>query len=257
MDKTQIGTHEFDIDIRDRIESLISGSQLTSQQAVEYFSVFTRRVTFAKTLAQIELFKKAVTIPGSIVELGVFKGLSFMLFLKLADIYCHGDTLKRVIGFDTWSGFVDLHENDGTPSPSRDKVIGGFSAEGFYEILSKAIEIEQLDSQLPRFKRAELVKGDCRLTIPEYCEQNPGLRISLLHLDLDLYEPTLIALEHLYPRVVPGGIVILDEYGMEGFPGETKAVEDYFGSSLPVIQKFPFISTPGGYIIKGSTSHEC
>ena len=250
MDNTQIGTHQFDVNIRDVIDSLIEDSELTSQQAVEYFSVFTRRVSFAKTLAQIELFKKTISLPGSVVELGVYKGLSFMLFLKLADIYCHGDTLKRVIGFDTWSGFVDLHQNDGVPSTARDKVVGGFNAERFYEVLSKAIEVEQLDSQLPRFKRAELVKGDCRLTVPEYCENNPGLRISLLHLDLDLYEPTLTALEYLYPRVVPGGIVILDEYGMEGFPGETKAVEDYFGGSLPVIQKFPFISTPGGYFVK-------
>ena len=76
------------------------------------------------------------------------------------------------------------------------------------------------------------------------------MRISLLHLDLDLYEPTKVALEYLYPKVVPGGIVLLDEYAMEGFPGESEAVEEYFKGKMPVIRKFPFISTPGGYFVK-------
>ena len=87
-------------------------------------------------------------------------------------------------------------------------------------------------------------------TVPRYIEENPGLRISLLHLDLDLYEPTKVALEYLYPKVVPGGAVILDEYGMEGFPGESAAFDEYFGDNRPVLKKFPFISTPGGYFIK-------
>jgi len=68
----------------------------------------------------------------------------------------------------------------------------------------------------------ELVKGDVRETIPDYVRSTPGLRISLLNLDVDLYEPTLIALEHLYPRVVSGGVVIVDEYAMPGFPGESR-----------------------------------
>ena len=103
---------------------------------------------------------------------------------------------------------------------------------------------------IPRFKRVELVKGDACETIPEYVKQNPGLRISLLHLDLDLYEPTLAALEHLYPLVVSGGVVLLDEYAMDGFPGESKAFDEYFGDNRPVLEKFSYISTPGGYFIK-------
>ena len=114
----------------------------------------------------------------------------------------------------------------------------------------EAISIEQQDSFIPRFKRAELVRGDCRLTVPKYVTENPGLRISLLHLDLDLYEPTLVALKYLYPLVVPGGVVIFDEYGMVGFPGETKAIDEYFHGEHIVIEKFPFISTPGGFLIK-------
>jgi hypothetical protein len=46
--------------------------------------------------------------------------------------------------------------------------------------------------------------------------------------------------------------VILDEFAMEGFPGESKAIEHYFKDKTPKILKFPYISTPGGYFIKNA-----
>lgn len=55
---------------------------------------------------------------------------------------------------------------------------------------------------IPRFQRVELVKGDVCQTIPEYVAQKPELGISRLHLDMDVYEPTLTALKYLYPLVV-------------------------------------------------------
>ena len=251
-DYTKMGTAPFDSDIWGELSQLISMNQLTSQDVLENFMLFYRRVNFAKFLTHIELFKHTIDLPGSVVELGVFKGASFMTFLKLCDVYCAGDSLKKVIGFDTWTGFVDLDEKDGAVNIQRDKVVGGFNAATFLPVLKAAIDIEKRDSMIPRFARAELVPGDCRKTIPEYLHRNPGLRISLLHLDLDLYEPTKVALEHLYDRVVPGGVVILDEYGMEGFPGESQAFDEFFHGNRPKLRKFPFISTPGGYFIKES-----
>ena len=69
----------------------------------------------------------------------------------------------------------------------------------------------------------ELVPGDITLTVPEYVKAKPELRISLLNLDTDIYEPAVTILDHLFPRIVRGGILILDDYGT--FPGETKAVD--------------------------------
>ena len=55
---------------------------------------------------------------------------------------------------------------------------------------------------------------------------NPEFKISLLHIDIDLYEATKIILELLYPKVVNGGVIIFDEYGT--FGGETIAIDEYF-----------------------------
>jgi hypothetical protein len=73
-----------------------------------------------------------------------------------------------------------------------------------------------------------------------------------LHLDVDAYAPTLAALEAFYPKVVTGGVVLLDEYAIPAFAGESNALDDYFGGKPPRVQKFPWLSAPGGYFVKGS-----
>jgi hypothetical protein len=248
---TRIGVgHEFDQQIWSDILEAIKESGADEQDVIENFLLYFRRVNFAKVLTHIEIFKKIIELPGSIVECGVFKGMSLLTFAKLVEIYCPGDTLKRVIGFDTFQGFVSLAQKDGLIDKRRGKEKGGWNSGEFKPTLDKLIAIAQRDSMIPRFNRIELVEGDVSKSVPAYVKQNPGLRISLLHLDLDLYDPTLAALKALYPLVVPGGVVLLDEYGMEGFPGESAAFDEYFGNNRPKLTKFPFISTPGGYFVK-------
>lgn len=243
-------SYNHDIEICDDIEKLIKQGNSSEREIVEDFPIYLRRVNMAKFITHVDLFQKIVDIPGHIVECGVFKGVSFMTFVKLADILFPGDTLKKVIGFDTFSGFPSLAEEDGKADEKRDKVVGGWNAAPHYETLKKSIAISQKDSFIPRFQRAELVQGDVCETIPKYVKENPGLRISFLHLDMDLYEPTLTALKYLYPLVVTGGIVLFDEYAYRDFPGETKAVDEYFNGNPPKMKKYPFTSTPGGYFIK-------
>ena len=93
----------------------------------------------------------------------------------------------------------------------------------------------------------ELVEGDICETIPKYIDIEPSLKISLLNLDPDIYEPSVTTLEYLWPRIVKGGILILDDYGK--FTGETKAIDDYFKGKDVKIRKFSFCQYPS-YIIK-------
>jgi len=252
-DPTKIGfSTNFDQDIWEQTLKIAAEQQLGHQDIIDNFILFLRRVNFARYLAHIEIFKNIVDVPGAIVECGVFKGQSLLTFTKLIEVMCPGDTLKKVIGFDTFSGFTGLADQDGLPNERRGKVAGGWNSGKFLPALEAVLNVTQQDSMIPRFKRVELVKGDVCRTIPEYVRANPGLRIALLHIDLDLYEPSKVALEELYPLVVAGGVVIIDEYAMADFPGESAAFDEYFGANRPKMIKFPFISTPGGYFIKQS-----
>ncbi|MDY7001210.1 MAG: TylF/MycF/NovP-related O-methyltransferase [Thermodesulfobacteriota bacterium] len=189
--------------------------------------------------------------PGSIVECGVYRGSSLLTWAKLLEIFCPGDRVRGIIGFDNFAGFPDLVEKDGPENPRRSKVVGGWDASPYYEELLEHIDIFHADSFIPRAKRVGLVVGNIEDTAMEYVKNNPGMRISLLHLDVDIYKPTKAALEAFYPLVVPGGLVVLDEYGMHEWGGESLAFDEYFeGKEKPVLKTFPLSSIPTAYFVK-------
>ena len=90
-------------------------------------------------------------------------------------------------------------------------------------------------------------KGDITKTLPKYVKSHPKLKISLLNLDTDVYEPAVTILEQLYPKIVKGGILLIDDYKVT--VGETKAVNEYFKGKDIKIRKFSYSKTPH-FIVK-------
>lgn len=202
-----------------------------------YLSCGVGRIS--KGIAHYELFKQSLDLSGAIVECGVFKGCSLSRFACYREFF-GGSLSKKIIGFDTFDTFPEtMFDGD---LAARDKFIQDAGAH--------SISVEQLKKVLLHKgvgSNIDLVAGDICETVPAYVKDNPGLRISMLNIDTDIYEPAVTILEHLYPLLVPGGILILDDYGV--FPGETKAVDEYFSGQNVQINKLPFASTPS-YIIK-------
>jgi len=238
-------------DIWAEVAQAVETHRIPLRDVLESFAIYARRINITRFLAHYELYKMVQDVPGCIVECGVYQGNSLFAFAKFLEIFSPGDRIRQVIGFDSFRGFESFSPEDGPEYPNRSKVLGGWNPESFKECFYKFLDIYHADQFVPHAKRVFVIEGDVTETIPLYLKQNPGLRVSLLHLDIDLYKPTLTALEHLYPLVVPGGLVVLDEYGMTEWGGESKAFEQYFGSQQPVMKKFPWTSTPGGYFIKG------
>ena len=193
----------------------------------------------SKILAHYELFKTVLDIPGTIVECGVFKGASLARFAMFRNLFGNPFS-KKIIAFDTFGEFPETNFE-------ADKNFRKNFVEAAGE---QSIAVDQMMEVL-KHKRCEqfveLVSGDICETIPKYIKENPELKISLLNLDTDIYEPAVTILEYLYPKIERGGILILDDYGV--FPGETKAVDEYFKNKPVKIRKFPFCMTPC-YIIK-------
>lgn len=212
------------------------------QKAFEYennFYLSCDNTRLSKILSHYELFKMIRELHGAIVECGVFKGASLVRFAGFRDLFGNSFSHK-IIGFDIFGAFPETNYKEDVKY--REKFVQDAGLE--------SISVEQLQTVLKVKgieKNIELVKGDVTKTVPEYVEANPHLKIALLNLDTDVYEPAVTILEHLYPRIVKGGVLILDDYGI--FPGETKAVDDYFKGKDIEIKKFPFAMTPC-YIIK-------
>lgn len=193
----------------------------------------------SKLLAHYELYKTIVNLPGAIVECGIFKGASFVRFAGFRELF--GTSFSnKIIGFDIFDEFPETNFED--DQKYRDKFIKNAGKNSISELqLLEVLNHKNVE------KNIELIKGDICKTVPEYVKNNPHLKIALLNLDVDIYEPAVTILEEFYPRICNGGILILDDYGT--FPGETKAVDDYFRNKNVRICKFPFAMTPS-YIVK-------
>jgi len=217
-----------------------------------YLSCHSSRIS--KIISHYELYKIAENITGDIIECGVFKGVSLCRFAMFRDLFENYNS-KKIIGFDTFSKFPETKfnvkdndiQNENTSTYWKDDNEG---RKKHIEISQESISKDQLYGILHHKNinsLVELIEGDITETLPKYVNEHPDLRISLLNLDVDIYEPTVTILENLYPRIEKGGVLILDDYGK--FPGETKAIDDYFKDKNIEIKKFPFCTYPK-FIIK-------
>ncbi|MGO9117091.1 MAG: TylF/MycF/NovP-related O-methyltransferase [Desulfomonilaceae bacterium] len=238
----------------DCVETLLDAHfekfNVTKQEICKNFQIYTRRLFLKRFLAHYELFRMVVDLPGDIVELGVYRGTSLMTWANFLEIRNMGDRQKQVFGFDNFSGFTGLTEKDGRIDDKTMKVAGGFDSAVFESIIEDAISIFDQDRFIPYKPRVKLVKGNIEETIPKFVDENPGLRICLLHFDCDMYTPTKVGLEYLWPLVVPGGVVLFDEYGIRPWEGESRAIDEFFRSQEISIRRFDWCSNPGGYMIK-------
>lgn len=192
-----------------------------------------------KIITHYELYKMIINLPGDVLELGVFKGTSLIRFASYRELL-ENENSRKILGFDVFGEFPETqYEAD---KKTREDFIDNAGLNG--------LTIEELKEcfQYKQIRNVDLVKGDINETIPRYVKENPQLKISLLHIDTDIYEPCKVALEYLYDKVVKGGLIIFDDYGV--FPGETKAVDEFFENKNIILRKFPFSHNTPVYIIK-------
>lgn len=241
----------LDTSIEKKLDSLFKENDISALEALKLFPVFARRTWLKKFLAHYELFKMSHEIPGDILELGVFKGSSLFSWANFLEIHNMGDRQKQVFGLDNFKGFNKLTPEDGKEDKNVEKIAGGFNpGESAYSLLKEATNIFDQDRFIPEKSRLIIEKRDVETDLKDFLNEHPGIRISLLHFDCDLYKPTLNALKLLWPLVSPGAVVIFDEYSIKPWEGESKAVDEFFSKKTVKLKKFNWSPNPGAYLIK-------
>jgi len=236
----------------EQMEALLEANPHSLYHLMSLWPVYARRINVVRFLAHFKLFEKVINLPGDIVEVGVSRGASLFTWHKLIEIFCPTDTSRKIIGFDSFEGLTDFNEHDGALDPGVGKSVGGWSANSVEREVYALKDIHNRDNVLAR-ERVILVKGRIQDTLPGFLASRPGMRISLLHLDADLYEPTMATLDGLWDLVVPGGVVVFDEYGLPPWAGEGAAFDEFRekrGLTGLKIEKFPWSLTPNGFVIK-------
>lgn len=231
-----------DLNYQEQIQKHFESACGNFTQKMQSFPRFVSRQQQAIYLYKWELFRQVLPIHGSIAEFGVFMGSGVFSFASFSAILEPFNYQRKIVGFDTFEGFKEFSKHDrATKGHSSLMKQGGFGVSNtLHDDLVECSEIFDVNRPIPHIQKIEFVKGDIFKTLPDYLKKNPHFLLSLLYLDMDLYEPTLFALEQLYDRVVPGGIVAFDELNNTSWPGETKAYLEFFKEKRGKLQKVSF-----------------
>tara|TARA_B100000963_G_scaffold297067_1_gene268372 strand:- start:1010 stop:1804 length:795 start_codon:yes stop_codon:yes gene_type:complete len=204
---------------------------------VRNFPLFVRRQDLIYYLSKYELFKKTLDVKGSIIECGSHTGASLLLFAKLTSIFQPYDIHKKVISFDTFSGFPDFNKNkDNVKYKRLNKTQFNNTS---LNLIKEQINLFDKNRFNNHIEKVEIVKGDAVKTIPAYIKKNKHLIVSLLYLDFDLYDPTCKAIENFLPRMPKGALVVFDQINQKRWYGETLAMLKKFNINQKEIKVLP------------------
>lgn len=172
---------------------------------------------------------EAADVPGDFAECGVWRGGSVMAMAQ--QLVALGRTQRRIWLYDTFAGMTDPtakdvdHAGQSAAELLRSTQVGdGDNVWAFASRPDVEANLARTGYPMAQFT---LVEGDVVHTLTEHAPE----RIALLRLDTDWYESTRACLEVLYPRLVPGGICILDDYGH--WDGARSAVDEFFEQHPP------------------------
>ncbi len=147
-------------------------------------------------------------VPGDVAECGVFRGAgSYLILTAMAGAG------KTLFGFDSFEGLSEPGDLDDVTTEytfkwkKHDMSVGDFVAARNLAMFGKQVC---------------LLKG----WIPDRFADVDGTRFCMVHIDVDLYEPTRDAVRFFYPRLNPGGMIICDDYGFESCPGAKRAMDE-------------------------------
>ena len=167
----------------------------------------------------IQALRFSAGLEGATAEAGCFRGLSSYL------ICCQ--RRREEPSFDGAGHFmVDSFQGLSTPTEQD----GAFGAKRYAEGAFTTTSLEHCRKSLQDFPRAEIIQG----WIPQAFGTLPEQRYRFVHIDVDIYQPTKDALAYFYPRLSPGGMIVVDDHGPwpEGqWPGCRVAVAEFVQES--------------------------
>ena len=212
----------------DRISPAVAPVRLLRDVGPEINEVITRvspfTMTFPERIAAVcesvsHLVKHGIA--GDLVECGVWKGGSIMA--AILTLIRLGDVDRKVYLYDTYEGMTSPGQNDVAPNGIHAGVFGDVAGGWCFSPLEEVQRNINSTGYPP--EKINFIKGKVEETIPGVMPE----KIALLRLDTDWYESTRHELVHLFPLIVDGGIIIIDDYGY--WQGCRKAVDEYFAEN--------------------------
>ncbi len=197
--------------------SEFSRSWLSDENFFRYYERFhgqenyhsADRKFFLKNLLQL-----VDGLPGDTAECGVFQGASSYLICE----YFQAHDKQHVI-FDSFEGLSKPQQEDGT----------------HWTVHQFTVDEQTVRNNLAEFDRVEIYRG----WIPDSFHHVLDRQFCFVHIDVDLYQPTLEAARFFYDRTVVGGIILCDDYGFDGCPGARQAIDELLCDKPELLVQVP------------------
>lgn len=212
--------------------------QVPAKDLIYQFPAYVGHVNLARFLFFYDLYKNTINLNGHVADVGTWKGASFLFMAKMIKLFEPYNT-TQVYAFDWFQGMAPGKGDDQTQS-------GNYCAD--FDSLNKLVELQGLSDI------AIINKMDVTSELAPYFEQRPWMRFKFVFIDCGIEDVLESSLANFWPRLVNGGVLILDHYNNDSSPSESRILEKYIGN-LPILQA-PYNRQPTCYVIKSTSPIE-
>lgn len=221
---------------RDRLQAMYAESPLPAEDLLFNLGLYTRSSLLVKFIVMHQLYERVKSIPGVLVEFGTWWGQNLVLLENLRAIHEPFNKQRRILGFDTFTGYTPPSETD---KDSPVWVEHSYSTSASYKpYLEELLRVHEGSNVLGHIQGVhELIAGDVTKTAPEYFTKHPETVVAMAYFDMGLYEPTRAALAAIKPHLVSGSVILLDELTWAEAPGEAIAFKEVFARGEYTIEK--------------------
>ncbi len=180
----------------------------TIEERERSLGLFVRGSLLARILAVGEIYQKIVGLPGAILDVGTWRGQTAVLCENFRAVYEPLHMNRRIVGFDTFTGYAGFGDEDKPTELHHD---GTYDVgEGYKAYLERLLILHEESNVLGHLHgKHTLIAGDVRETLPGYFAGHRNEIVALAFLDVNAVEPTRKAIETIWPRLVPNGIIAL------------------------------------------------
>ena len=212
---------EKSLEARSELFSLLKQYHASEGETERSLGLFIRGSLLARIFAIRELYEKIVMKPGIIIDLGTWRGQTAVVCENLRAIFEPLHFNRRIVCFDTFQGYVGFSEEDKATQLHND---GTYRVESEYaKYLSALLVLHEKNNAMGHNQgKHKVIQGDCRVTLPQYLDEHENEMVALAFFDLNSYEPTDASFQHIYKRLIPGGVVGFWQLTRDVIPAEGK-----------------------------------
>lgn len=221
------------LEARQQLYALSQSYPGSPEEKERSLGLFLRGSLFARLLAIDEIYQRIISLPGSILDLGTWRGQTAVLCENLRAIYEPLNFHRRIICFDTFTGYSGFSSQDqATPQHGN----GTYSLHGsaYASLLSELLTLHERNNAMGHINgKHKVIPGDILDTLPQFLDSNSNELVALAFLDLNCFEPTRLAVEQILERLVPGGIIAFWQLTRDFIQAEGKVYCSHILDTVP------------------------